>query len=174
MALCPIDATMKYFAYGSNMCTRRLRERVPSAVVLFVARLNGYRFIFHKRSQDGSAKADAFETVNPTDVVWGVVFKIDGREKSNLDKAEGLGKGYKQKQVDVIGVTGRGTSVFTYVAEPESVDPRLTPYSWYKRFVLEGASQHGLPEDYIAMIAGMQDKDDPDRARDEKKRAIKC
>ena len=40
---------MLYFTYGSNMCTGRLRRRVPSAAELVVARLSGYTFHFMTR-----------------------------------------------------------------------------------------------------------------------------
>jgi hypothetical protein len=82
---------MRYFAYGSNMCTGRLRRRVPSAQFFCVAKLSGHVFRFHKRSTDGSAKGDAQETHNLQDVVWGVVFYFADRKKSALDNVEGLG-----------------------------------------------------------------------------------
>ena len=86
----------KYFAYGSNMWTPRLRERVPSAEPMGIASVAGYRLRFHKRSIDGSAKCNAFYTGNNANVVWGVVFDILQAEKANLDRAEGLSpKGYR-------------------------------------------------------------------------------
>ncbi len=49
------------------------------------------------------------------------------------------------------------------------------PYSWYKRFVVEGALQHSLPQDYIGQhLAAPADKQDPDKARDTRKRKIAC
>ncbi|HKW19463.1 MAG TPA: gamma-glutamylcyclotransferase family protein, partial [Terriglobales bacterium] len=79
-----------YFAYGSNMCTGRLRARVPSARPVFVTQLRCHTLKFQKRSQkDGSAKADAEHTGRESDVVWGVVFEIDAAQKQHLDEAEG-------------------------------------------------------------------------------------
>jgi hypothetical protein len=51
---------MLSFPYGSNMCTRRLKQRVPSATLVRTAKHMGHSFRFHKRSNDLSAKADAF------------------------------------------------------------------------------------------------------------------
>src|SRR5690348_15499711 len=47
-----VRETMLYFAYGSNMCTNRLRakDRVPSAEFVQTARLAKHIFRFHKRS----------------------------------------------------------------------------------------------------------------------------
>jgi hypothetical protein len=163
---------MLYFAYGSNMCTGRLRERVPSAQVLCRAKLSQHTFHFHKRSIDGSAKGNALETLNPADVVWGVVFEIDPAEKRRLDVAEGLGHGYLEKNATVADEEGRKHSVLLYVAEPGAIDDNLQPYSWYKRFVVEGARQHGLPVDYIATIEAIPATEDQDRNRDARNRAI--
>jgi hypothetical protein len=84
--------TIHYFAYGSNMCTAKLRDRVPSARPLFVAKLQEHILRFQKRSTDGSAKADAEFTGDSNDVVWGVVFEIDSDQKHALDRREGLGR----------------------------------------------------------------------------------
>ena len=55
---------MLCFAYGSNVCSGRLRERVPSAVPVRVARLLNHSLRFHKRSGDHSGKCDAWRVTN--------------------------------------------------------------------------------------------------------------
>jgi hypothetical protein len=131
---------MRYFAYGSNMCTGCLRRRVPSAEFVCVAKLPGHAFRFHKRSsKDDSVKGDALETKDQLDVVWGVVFDIADREKPTLDDAEGLGAGYLDKTVTVTDGAGNEHRASMYFADPESIDAALQPYSWYKRFVIDGA-----------------------------------
>jgi len=85
-------------------------------------------------------------------VIWGVVFKIDPAEKPCLDKHEGLDQGYAEKQITVIDLNGAHHPVFMYAAEETHINPALRPYSWYKRFVVEGARQHRLPPEYIAVL----------------------
>ena len=165
---------MKYFAYGSNMCTGRLRDRVPSCKKLLVAKLKGHVLEFHKRSIDESGKADAHSTNDPTDEVWGVVFDIDDSEKPNLDKAEGLNEGYDKKEVEVLDNENESHEVTLYYAESDYIDPSLRPYSWYKRFVVEGARQHGLPESYINEIVPVESVDDTDRDREAENQSIQC
>lgn len=165
---------MQYFAYGSNMCTGRLRKRVPSAQFVRTAKLPNHSLQFHKRSKDKSAKADAFYTGKPEDIVWGVMFEFNQDEKAALDEAEGLGQGYVEKDVTVIDDENREHRVFTYVADAAYIEPDLPPYSWYTRFVIEGAKQHELPPDYIAKIEAVPDAEDPDKKRDAENRAIKC
>ncbi len=139
---------MKYFAYGSNLSVPEIRKWVPSATPYRVAKLKHHELKFHKRSKDGSAKCDAFKTGNRKDVVHGVVYEIDEKEKQNLDNKEGLGYGYNEKEVVVESDQGTVTAC-TYVADSDYIDDTLKPYPGYKQLVLEGARQHGLPKSYI-------------------------
>ncbi|HXE75508.1 MAG TPA: gamma-glutamylcyclotransferase family protein [Candidatus Xenobia bacterium] len=156
------------------MCTGRLRCRVPSAHPLFVTQLSGHVLRFHKRSTDGSGKADAEFTENNSDSVWGVVFEIDAHQKNALDAAEGLGDGYKEKLVQVRDPAGQMYSALMYFASRSHIDPSLKPYSWYVRFVSEGAKQHTLPANYVAAIEAVPSVNDPDTRREARMRAIKC
>jgi len=165
---------MLYFAYGSNMCTGRLRRRVPSAKFVSIAKLAGHSFRFHKRSTDGSGKGDAFATGNILDVVWGVIFELDEGQKSTLDEAEGLGAGYEEKAASVLDESGQEHDVVLYVADTNSIDNTLRPYSWYKRFVIDGARQHKLPREYADLVAAMPDLEDLDPGRDQRNRSIAC
>lgn len=165
---------MVYFAYGSNMCTGQLRRRVPSAKVQFTAKVPGRSLRFHKRSVDGSGKADAHWTGSMTDVVWGVAFEIDPSQKPDLDRAEGLGRGYHQEDIMLTDGEGRQHTVFTYIADGSHIEEGLRPFSWYKRFVIEGARKFRLPEDYIQQIAQEPERQDLDENRDAQNRAILC
>jgi len=154
---------MLYFAYGSNMSTSRLRARVPSAQCVGVAELAGHRLEFHKVGMDGSAKCDASGTGSDDDVVIGVVFRIDEREKPLLDEFEGLGRGYREKQVSVLARSEERLDAFTYCAT--WIDDSLRPFDWYRQHVLRGAAEHGLPDPYVRRIMAIGSVSDPDMAR---------
>jgi hypothetical protein len=79
--------TFKYFAYGSNMLTERLRERCPSAKAIGVAVAFGYALEFSKRSSDYSGKATIVRSRKSEEHVFGVVFEIAMSERAALDKA---------------------------------------------------------------------------------------
>jgi gamma-glutamylcyclotransferase len=162
---------MKYFAYGSNMCTNRLRERVSSAVVDQTAALHNFTLKFHKRSSDGSAKCDAFYTGNDAHKVYGVIFEIDESQKLDLDRWEGRGHGYDQITIQVHTDDGM-VEMFTYVADPKAIDDSLEPYSWYKELVLGGAIEHALPLFHVRAIQSVKEKEDLNRERDQKKRKL--
>ncbi|HEV7276612.1 MAG TPA: gamma-glutamylcyclotransferase family protein [Devosiaceae bacterium] len=163
---------LRYFAYGSNMYSPRLRYRVPGCEVIAVARLPGFQLRFHKLGRiDRSAKCDAFHTGLAQDVVIGVLYEMPAAEKSGLDAAEGRGHGYEEQGVTVLLPDGSPIDAVTYVATPDAIDPDLVSLSWYKDFVMRGAAEHALPAEYVARwIESVATIDDPDprRNRDER------
>ncbi len=162
---------MKYFAYGSNMSIARLRERISSAVSFGCHALKKHDLRFHKSSKDGSGKCDAFFTDNEEDTIFGVLFEINSSEKSALDRAEGLGFGYDEKEVTVIANDDSLIQAITYIAT--NIDESLMPYSWYVNHVLVGANETSFPEDYVQRkIIDVQSIVDDDKTRDAKERAI--
>lgn len=163
--------TVKYFAYGSNMSIARLRQRVPGAVALGCHALKKYDLRFHKSGSDGSGKCDAFYTGDGDDVVFGALFEISPDEKPALDKAEGLGHGYNQKDVTVFAANGFPIKSITYTAA--RIDECLKPYSWYVNHVLVGARETFLPENYIrSKISTVEFRQDTDEERDSNERAV--
>ncbi|MCW4186629.1 MAG: gamma-glutamylcyclotransferase [Candidatus Thiodiazotropha lotti] len=154
---------MLYFAYGSNMSSRRLIKRVPSARFRFTATLEAHDLRFHKISRDGSAKCDALETRDPEQRIIGVVFEIAQAEKAELDRHEGLGNGYEEKQVTLVTGSGDSISAFTYYAT--HIDSLLKPYSWYKHHVLSGAREHRFSTTYIDRIERIESIIDPNSER---------
>ena len=145
-----------YFAYGSNLLTRRLQGRVPSAHPLGAARLKGSRLAWHKVGADGSGKCDIAE--DPDSIVWGVLFEIDPAEMPSLDRVEGLGHGYETK---FVSVTLAGTEVRAKTYQATRTDPDLRPWHWYKDLVLAGAVEHGLPFPYVQAIRDIKATSDP-------------
>ena len=153
------------FAYGSNMCRERMRNRVSSAVFVGVAVLQYHELLFNKRGVDGSAKANAFYTGNECDTIWGAVFKIDVQHKPTLDAHEFIGIGYDAVTANVQMSDGSSLSVWTYVALATAIEDGLRPFTWYKGFVLRGARQHGLPTEYVRFLESFDSVPDPDVAR---------
>jgi len=144
------------------MSKKRLLSRIP-AVRTGVAVLQGYRLCFTKPGEfDGSAKCDIFRTGNPEDAVYGVVYIVLEEHMHILDAFEGLGYGYSNECVTVV-MNGESIRATTYMALNR--DNTLKPYSWYKRHVLAGALENGLPEEYINTIEAVESKEDPDDSR---------
>jgi gamma-glutamylcyclotransferase (GGCT)/AIG2-like uncharacterized protein YtfP len=156
-------ASILYFAYGSNMLAERLHARCRSARFRGTARAEGFALSFAKRSRDGSGKATLAASNAPAACVHGVVFDIQESDIDELDRLEGLGRGYNRDNAfNVVEEPHRLLlSVATYIADPESVDPTLKPYDWYLRLVIEGARQHRLPPQYIEALGATPTTEDP-------------
>jgi gamma-glutamylcyclotransferase len=154
----------RVFAYGSNLAIARIEERVGRVVVRGSGRLDRHALRFHKTGRDGSGKADAFATGNAADVVHGVVYEMAVEAKRTLDRFEGLGTDYLEKDVTIATAMGDVAST-VYYAHPARVDPTAVPFDWYLGLVIEGARWHRLPESYVERIAAHPTRIDWDRAR---------
>lgn len=152
-----------YFAYGSNMLSRRLRARTPSANVLCTATLAGHRLTFDKHGDDGSAKCHITPSTGRHDRVYGVIFRIALKDRPALDIAEGLGRGYTAQEFLLTAATGKNIRAMAYTAI--KLKQGLRPYRWYKEFVVAGAREHGLPTEYIQKLDDIKVWPDPDPVR---------
>lgn len=161
---------MKYFAYGSNMSVIRLSTRIHVAKVLGVYQLPCHRLCFHKIGRDGSGKCNAYFTGDTRDNLPGVAYEIDKDDKIILDRIEGLGIGYREQTVKICDPHGNWLTAFTYTAL--KTDPLLLPYHWYKKHVLIGAREAGLPADHLSFIDAVPTLNDPDHLRQQRETAI--
>ena len=159
---------MKYFAYGSNMLTRRLTDpsRAPSAVACGVARAPGFVVRFHKVGADGSGKCTLITAGGDAATAFGVLYEVAEADGENLDRVEGVHTGgYVRRSVEVRLADGRTTNAMTYVAGAGHVDASLVPFDWYRDLVVAGVIEHGLPAHYVAELARVAALPDPDVAR---------
>lgn len=152
------------FAYGSNLSTQRMRSRACPASPVAVGYVSRHAFVFHKRSDDGSAKADAAYTDSLKDRVWGAVYSLHQHQKPLLDQHEFLGIGYDEKTVEVVHENGV-LQAWMYVARQDAIDSSLLPYSWYHDLIIHGACEHRLPIRYIDRLREFNSLLDPDAAR---------
>lgn len=166
------SSSVRVFAYGSNLCVERILARTPSVEVAAIGTIEGYRFAFHKRSADGSAKADAFLSGDPSDQVWGVVYTLSERDKRVLDGFEGLGVHYDQRLVEVSARSGDCFEAWVYVARPEHIDETVLPFDWYRYFCVHGAAQHGFPQEYRARMAAVEARADFDPQRERREQSV--
>ena len=152
------------------MSEKWLQKRVPNAVRIGKYKLAVYQLLFHKASEDGSAKCDAYFTDNPEDIIIGALFEMNESERRYLDKVEGLGFGYDEKYVSVISDNGEEVTALIYVAT--HIDNNLKPYTWYLNHVVIGAKETGVSDEYLASIETTSTIADPLYQRDLMERDI--
>jgi gamma-glutamylcyclotransferase (GGCT)/AIG2-like uncharacterized protein YtfP len=161
-----------YFAYGSNLCMRRLRSRVADARFVEQASLPGYVLKWHKRSnKDGSGKCSIEQHGNGSGIVHGAIFSLPEDQKTDLDRVEGLGFGYDEVSIEVGTATGIRECV-TYRATATHIDDSLRPFSWYRDLVVAGAEALELHPEYVESLRLTPAIDDPDSRRDVKERSF--
>ncbi len=148
---------MLYFAYGSNLDCRQMRDRCRSSRFISIARLEGHRLAFSRKSINRKCGvADVVEASRES--VWGVVYEIADGDVARLDIDEGFRAGratnsYERVFKEVVLVDfggGRAVRVETYVAKPQPQPP--LPNRAYMEQVISGARFWNLPAQYIERL----------------------
>ena len=149
-----------YFAYGSNMLSRRMCARIPSARAVGTAWIDEHRLSLAKAGRDGSGKATL--VADPDACVWGVLYAIDPAHWKKLDDFE---PGYTRTALVVTTRSRERVGASTYLAPPTASDP--VAFAWYKRFIVDGAREHGLPAPYVESLRRLPERPDPNHVSPE-------
>ena len=135
---------MFYFAYGSNMNSERLRDRVGSVESGVKSILNGYEIRFDKISKKtNSGRANLILSENTR--VEGVVFNLTEKQINDLDKNE---SGYHRENLKIETEKG-GDEAVTYIADTNMIKEGLQPEEEYLALILEGAKEYGLSNSWV-------------------------
>jgi cation transport regulator ChaC len=141
------------FAYGSNMSSVTMRSRAGEIADEQVAKLENYEVVFNKKARGGSAMANIRQA--PGKVVYGVLYRIQEALRA-LDRYEGVPEHYRRIEIDV--TDNRGNRVPAQVFIATKVEKGLRPAPHYIQSMLQAASEHNLPADYVEQLkktAGM-------------------
>jgi gamma-glutamylcyclotransferase (GGCT)/AIG2-like uncharacterized protein YtfP len=139
-----------YFAYGSNLASRRLLRRAPGARALGRARLAGWRLVADKPGRDGSAKVNIVR--DPAGAVWGALWELAAPHLARLDRYEG---GYERFDVMVDGDEGAQRAT-TYASSLRGAPAGLDRA--YKGLILAGAREHRLPPEWLAHLESLPER----------------
>jgi len=153
-----------YFAYGSNMSRRQMRERCPEHECLGKAVLRGHALCFPRHSPiRNCGVAGLLE--KPGSDVWGVVYRLQDEDLAALDKREGYDPAkpfhvnrYNRQTLRVL-MAGQAVDCFVYVARHEPGDH--VPSAEYLGAIIEGAEENGLPPDYVAALKKLRSASSP-------------
>jgi gamma-glutamylcyclotransferase (GGCT)/AIG2-like uncharacterized protein YtfP len=143
--------TVKFFAVGTNMDEELFRNWIPFPRRLTVASLSGFTLRWHKRSSEGG-KLAPLRTGRPEDVVWGVVYEVDGLAWRQIDEGQ-RGAGYREERVTVVGPDRDEHDASVYVARTEMIDETLLPMRSYRDPIVSAARANGLPAEYVDELA---------------------
>jgi len=141
-------ASIWYFAYGSNMSRAQMRSRAGTVLSEQPARLVNYELVFNKKVRGGTATANIRPAAGR--VVHGVLYQIPESSFRSLDRFESVPEHYRRIEVTVTDSAGKTLPAQVYIAA--KVETGLRPASHYLKTILEGAGEHGLPEEYIGVV----------------------
>ncbi|CAL8135419.1 unnamed protein product [Orchesella dallaii] len=157
--------TFLYFAYGSNLWTKRIHENNRTATMVAVGKLEGHRLDFGhwtQRWRGASANILAEEGSH----VYGVLWELNQCDQASLDKQEGvLDNIYQRVELTVETVPdGKKVNCMAYRIRDETRQKsvlahgeNLIPSLRYKNVIIQGAKEHGLPEEYVKFLEAVPD-----------------
>ena len=135
-----------YFAYGSNMSSRRFRQRLgwsPSRIPVI---LRDYMLCFNKQSNDGG-KANIQNSSGSE--VEGILYFVKESDHLTLDNYEGVKENqYKRCEIEVVDLFGNPIDAIAYIAL--DTGPESRPTEEYLNYLLEG--EHLLSMEYVLKL----------------------
>jgi gamma-glutamylcyclotransferase (GGCT)/AIG2-like uncharacterized protein YtfP len=144
---------MYYFAYGSNMDLKQMKERCSSATLLGSAILNNYKIaftIFSPLRKCGCA--DIVKSVGST--VPGLVYEISDADMIRLDNFEGHPIHYRRFSISVKMTDGADINCETYEVNKKS--EAIAPSKNYLGIMLSAAETYKFPSTYTDQLRAIQ------------------
>ncbi|HEX2032253.1 MAG TPA: gamma-glutamylcyclotransferase family protein [Actinomycetota bacterium] len=139
---------MYYFAYGSNIDERTMKQACPNARLVGAGRLDGHRVEFTLYSDKWGGGAANVQP-DPDGHVWGVVWEVTEEDLDRLDTYEGHPTFYRREQVTV-QMGDEAVECTTYrVAHQEGY---IRPSDTYLNLVRSAMRVHGLPPEALDMF----------------------
>ena len=137
-----------YLGYGSNMNRRIFEDRRGMRPIRAQpALLKNYLLSFNLPIGRGERGVANLETCAGART-WGVLYLITPEQSEHLDRTEGVPRGaYRRIQISAIVEGGEQVAGFTY--QSDRISRGRKPSQRYIGLLIEGATQHGLPSDYL-------------------------
>ena len=123
---------MYYFAYGSNLNQKQMKERCPDSKPLFTAVLPNYKLVFvgwSRQWRGGVASIKSFRGER----VRGAIYEVTEACLQRLDRYE---SGYNRLKVTVVGEDDEPIEAVTYVKTGRLED--ATPSKEYLAIIQQG------------------------------------
>ena len=140
-----------YFAYGSNMDQKQMKERCPDAELLGTASLRNYKLVFTIFSETRNCGC-ADIVPDYFSAVYGLFYRMTDPDFELLDEFEGVSKkAYRRISVTIEDGNGKLIEAETYeVVSKES--EHQTPSEHYLSQILGPAQEFRFPLDYIKYL----------------------
>jgi gamma-glutamylcyclotransferase (GGCT)/AIG2-like uncharacterized protein YtfP len=125
-----------YFAYGSNLNEAQMALRCPDSKTVGIAKLENHRFLINDRGVASIAESQ-------DKVVYGLLWSISESDERQLDRYEGVRKGYYRKStVSVRPQVNQTEDALVYIA---SSNEHGKPRPGYMEKIIRAAVGLGFP-----------------------------
>jgi len=132
---------MYYFAYGSNLNKKQMKERCPNSQPRFSAELPHYKLVFSGWSrQRGGATAGI--KVSSGDKVLGGIYEITESDLPKLDRFEDCPNTCERLKVMVFHDIGEPVEAVTYIKKRQTEEAK--PSAEYLAVIRQGYRDWGL------------------------------
>jgi len=105
---------MYYFAYGSNLSKKQMRERCPESKPRLIAILPNYKLVFTDWSRQWRGGVATIKRFSGEKVL-GAVYEITDSDLRRLDKYEGYPQSYSRIKVIVFDDNNQPIEAMTYI-----------------------------------------------------------
>lgn len=147
-----LDQFALYFAYGSNLNRRQMKERCPGAEVVGRGVLVGYELVFGGHSvRWGGGVASVVKRRGS--MVQGVLYLIPIAELALLDRYEGAPRSYARLRLRIVDEAAKPCQAFVYMQPAERFrTSRAAPR--YYRTIQRAYASWGLDSKLLARAVG--------------------
>ena len=135
---------MYYFAYGSNMNHKQMKERCPNSRFIEKARIDNYSLIFDGYSNFWKSSIANIVPFHASSV-YGGLFEIGDIDLKILDAYAWHPNYYSRELVEVKGSSKNEYESWVYIKDEEK---KGKPSIKYIKTVLDGAEDCRLPQSY--------------------------
>lgn len=137
---------MIYFGYGANLDPLTMAERIPTAIPMIPAWIDGYVLTFEKPCSDGMGRSTIINTGRKRDRVYGAIYEVSYHGMQALDGYEGTPRHYQRTPLPVLASGGWRFNAWTYQAQIRKVG--IEPPDWYVDKILAGIDYWRIPSGY--------------------------
>lgn len=147
-----------YFAYGSNMCARRIKKRLARDSETYISRkpavLKGKKLVFNKKSRKDSRIGYASFIDDKDFNLYGALYELNMNAIYSLDSYEMYPHYYRRIMLEVETEDLGRVEAWVYMANPMKTKKGLAPTKEYVEYMIMATDV--LPEHYIEFIRSIK------------------
>ncbi|EAR22339.1 gamma-glutamylcyclotransferase [Nitrococcus mobilis] len=146
------DEEQWLIAYGSNLSTQRLKQRVGQISDTKTGFIEGYELSFNKAGANGNTYANT-RYIGTHVACPAVAYKLALEQAEMLDRFEGVPTHYMRVAIPFATVSGVEI-VQSYITHPNKLVPERRPKDEYLGHIQKGYREHALDATYLEHALG--------------------